>query len=310
MGARGVISRRQVLAATAAITAAAPALARKSVISWRDLVLTNAEDGRRVNIRVAAPARSDRGRAFIALSHGANGSFEGLTPLMTALAQTHVVAAPLHPDAESHPEHGKLPPREVWRRRLADMTLLLDQGASVHPAITLSTPIVALGHSYGALVAQAFGGATVFGERKREVRIRSVVAISPPGPLPGFIDAKGWATIEAPMLVTTGDADVLPVIAPTWSAHLASFEASSTRDSAAWVGRGVDHYFGRNIQRLTREAPDQSAQFAAMLDIVRQFVAATAERDARAGRWLAAQGPRQKYRSETLDFRWRASGAP
>jgi hypothetical protein len=107
------------------------------------------------------------------------------------------------------------------------------------------------------------------------------------------------------MLVTTGDADVLPFVAPTWQAHLASFQASSSPRSGAWVGRGVDHYFGRNIHRLTRDAPDQSRAFAAMLEIVDRFIAATAEGDPKALRWLARGGPEARFPAETASFDWR-----
>ena len=62
------------------------------------------------------------------------------------------------------------------------------------------------------------------------------------------------------------------MIAPKWEAHAVSFEASPVRGSALWVGRDVDHYFGRNIQRLTRDAPDQSAQFARAVAVADRFL--------------------------------------
>jgi predicted dienelactone hydrolase len=298
-----MFSRRQVVAGGAAMLAL-PARARASGVQWRELELVAPGDGRRIPVRIAMPERTDRRRAFIVLSHGANGTFEGLGPLMTALARTHIVAAPLHIDTESRPASDPRPAvAEVWRTRVEDMALLVARAneiiSTTRRAPSARTPIVAMGHSYGALVAQAMGGATVFGRSTANPSIASVVAISPPGPLPGFVSPDAWASMTVPMLVTTGTADVVPMIAPTWQAHLASFEGTKVRGSAAWVGRGVDHYFGRNIHRLTREAPDQSAQFAALVDISRRFIAATAESDRSASRWLARGGPLRDYPQAT-----------
>lgn len=285
-----MLDRRAVIAGGISLLAA-PALARARS---EDIVLT-APDGRKVTARVAGPRRS--GKALLLLSHGANGTFEGLGPLMRALTRERTVVAPLHVDSEAHPQHRELAPAEVWRTRVEDMRLLLDRFGR--------RPVVAVGHSYGALVAQALGGATVFGRSARDLRVSAVVAISPPGALPNFVGPEDWARIAVPMLVTTGTADVVPMIAPTWQAHLGSFEASKAAGTAAWVGRGVDHYFGRNIQRLTRDARDQSAQFAALLAIVNRYIAATVERDSRARRWLAADGPAKTFPNETDSWTWR-----
>lgn len=300
MGARGVIGRRSLIGGGAAL-AAFPLSARTArAATWSDRTLPGS-DGRAVSVRIAYPHRPNPRRALILLSHGANGSFEGLVPLMTALARTHIVAAPLHTDAETHAQFRKLAPADVWRTRIEDMNLLVAQAPELAPRAR----VVAMGHSYGALVAQALGGAAVFGQASPKADVAAVVAISPPGPLPGFVDSTGWARMTVPQLVTTGDMDVVPIIAPTWQAHLASFEAARVPGSCAWVGRGVDHYFGRNIHRLTREAIDQRAQFEAMIDISTRFVSAHAEGDVRSRRWLAASGPLRSYPKETLSWTWR-----
>jgi len=56
--------------------------------------------------------------------------------------------------------------------------------------------------------------------------------------------------------------------------------------SALWVGRGVDHYFGNKVQRLTRVAPDQSLAFVAAMAVASRWIAATAEHDRDAAQWL------------------------
>ena len=285
-----ILTRRAVVAGGVAM-ALVPKRAEADVT---DSVLI-ASDGRSIAIRTVSPRRVNPRRAILLLSHGANGTFEGLDPLMTALARDRVVMAPLHVDSEKHAQHGKLPPAEVWRTRIEDMRLL---AASVRTR----APLVAVGHSYGALVAQALGGATVFGKSVADPRIRAVVAISPPGPFANFVGREDWARMTVPMLVTTGTADVVPMIAPEWTAHLASYEANKVPGTALWVGEGVDHYFGKNIQRLSRDAPDQSAAFRVMLDIVNRYIAATVEDDRAARRWLRADGP--KRAGPRLTARW------
>jgi pimeloyl-ACP methyl ester carboxylesterase len=285
-----ILTRRAVVAGGVAM-ALVPKRAEADIT---DSVLI-ASDGRSIAIRTVSPHRINPRRAILLLSHGANGTFEGLDPLMTALARDRVVMAPLHVDSEKHAQHGKLPPAEVWRTRIEDMRLL---AASVRTR----APLVAVGHSYGALVAQALGGATVFGKSVADPRIRAVVAISPPGPFVNFVGREDWARMTVPMLVTTGTADVVPMLAPEWTAHLASYEASKVRGNALWVGEGVDHYFGKNIQRLSRDAPDQSAAFRVMLDIVNRYIAATVEDDSAARRWIWADGP--KRTGPRLTARW------
>ena len=286
---------------TAGLLAAATLGPLRAQAMTRDIELT-AADGRKVQVRIYGPARPRRGKAVLIFSHGANGTLDGLGPIMRLLARDRIVAAPLHIDSEAHALHGKSKPVDIWRTRIEDMALVRAAVAMLAP----TAPIVAAGHSYGALIAQTLGGATPYGKDVRDPLVKSVVAISPPGPLPNFVSAADWAKVAVPMLVTTGTLDTFPVIAPEWSAHATSFVASATHDSALWVGRGVDHYYGHMIQRLMREAPDQSAAFTAMLDIADKFIAANAEGDTRAKRWLAGGEVPKRYASLTERWEWRA----
>ena len=214
---------------------------------------------------------------LLVLSHGANGTLDGLVSLQRGLATNRIVAAPQHPDSEANPDLAKVDRAKLFGQRIADMTLILDSGAALE---TLTgrridpARIAAGGHSFGALIAQALGGARVGAPAQdwRDARVRRVVAFSPPGPLPGYADAAGWATMAVPQFVQTGTADVLPLIAPQWQAHMASFDAARVPGSVLWVGHGVDHYFGNKLQRLTREAPDQSVAFAHALGLADAFL--------------------------------------
>lgn len=241
-----------------------------------DTVLT-AADGRTVPVRVTWPDGGSRRLPLLILSHGANGTLDGLGPMQRGLTRGRIVAAPRHPDSEANPDLAKVDRAQLFGQRVADMTLLLDSLPVIErlSGRRIDTrQIAAAGHSFGALIAQALGGARVGAPPRdwRDARIVRVVAFSPPGPLPGYAEPAGWAAMAVPQLVTTGTADVVPMMAPQWRAHIASFEAATVPGSWLWVGNGVDHYFGDKVQRLTRTAPDQSAGFDRALDFADTFL--------------------------------------
>lgn len=211
---------------------------------------------------------------LIVFSHGANANAAKYDALTQAwAAEGHAVAAVLHADSPDHPGGGKIGRPEAWAERLAGMRVAIAELQRRYPGVA----VVAAGHSYGALVAQALGGAELAlksdGGAIPDTRVTRVVAFSPPGPLPGFIERAGWAKMAVPMFVATGTADVLPMIAPTWEAHKASFEASTISPRWLWVGEGVDHYFGNRIGRPEYAASAEQARlFEAALGASVAFV--------------------------------------
>jgi len=303
----GRVNRRHLLAALAALplVGCATVATPPGDIASADLTLT-APDGRAVPVRVTWP-RSGRGALpLLLLSHGANGTLDGLANLQRGLTRGRVVAAPQHLDSESNPNLATLDRNGVWPTRVADVRLIADSIAAIERATGRridASRLTAGGHSYGALVAQALGGAEVGGPGApprswRDPRVRAVVAFSPPGPVPPLVATDGWAKLAVPQFVQTGTADVLPMIAPKWEAHMASYEASSVPGSVLWVGRGVDHYFGDLVQRLAREAPDQSRAFEAALAVADKFLA-SAEGGSAARRWIAGAGPTAAFADVT-----------
>jgi hypothetical protein len=136
----------------------------------------------------------------------------------------------------------------------------------------------------------------------RDARVRAVIAFSPPGPIPGYVDAAGWSAIQVPMFVQTGTADVLPMIAPTWEKHMVSYEASRT-PGVLVVGEGVDHYFGNVIGRPERPTPsaDVTRAFAATVDLSADFLAAHLSGDRRARQRLRPDAVRAQYPGTILD---------
>lgn len=275
------LARRRLLAGLAAALAAGSAAARPRRLPPagpmpRPLpdptVAEVTEAG--VPLRLWLPASLHERSRAVAFSHGANANARKYDELSVRLAaEGHAVAAVLHRDSPDHPS-GTAPGREEgWRLRLAEMRAALAHLERRVPG----RPMVAAGHSYGALVAQALGGARTEwaddGGPVPDPRVARILAFSPPGPLPGFVTAGGFARIARPMLVVTGTADVLPVIAPTWEAHRASFEAATVSPRWLWVGDGVDHYFGNRIGRPERaDDADQAALFEAAVETALAFL--------------------------------------
>ncbi len=258
------ISRRAAVFGLAAL--AAPAMARRlpraPLLSPPPgpTVVEIEEAG--VPIRLWRPGEPSRNARAILFSHGANATAQRYDALTGGWAsEGHVVAAVSHRE----PAQGGGAPDEAavragWARRLADMRAAASLLARVAPGV----PLVAAGHSYGALVAQVLGGARTQwpgdGGPLPLPGVSRILAFSPPGPLPGFIAAEGWAAIAVPMFVATGTADIVPPVAPTWQAHLASFEAATVSPRWLWVGEGVDHYFGNRIGRPERARDEEQAR--------------------------------------------------
>ena len=266
--------RRTMLAGTLALGLLPGAVLAAGEIATVDLVLT-APDGRTVPVRVTWPKRGRHRLPLVVLSHGANGTLDGLAPLQHALTRERIVAAPRHPDSEANPDVAKVDRALLFGQRVADMRLILESQRAIETATGKAIDgarIAAVGHSYGALIAQALGGAVANGRDWHDPRVTRVVAFSPPGPFPGLVDAAGWAAMTVPQFVATGTADVVPPIAPTWQAHMVSFGAAHVGGSALWVGNNVDHYFGNRIQRLSRVAPDQGAAFDVATGLADDFL--------------------------------------
>ncbi|MFN7177572.1 MAG: hypothetical protein ACK4MX_11880, partial [Thermaurantiacus sp.] len=144
-----------------------------------------------VSIRLWQPgALSETGRAIL-FSHGAFSSGRNYDSLAGGWAsEGHLVAAVTH--SEPPQDGGAMDyaaAQAGWRARLADMRVAARELSRRAPG----RPLIAAGHSYGALVAQALGGARVEwdgdGGPLPLPGVTRILAFSPPGPLAGFITA-------------------------------------------------------------------------------------------------------------------------
>lgn len=280
----GNFTRRSVIGAMAAGAALLPGIAWSAPVT---LQLTTA-GGRIVSVSHWQP--KGRRRGTILFSHGAGSAPWKYERLIQPWADRGwEVFAPLHVDSTDHPDTKAFPGLKSWGARAEDMRLLSEKQAR--------GDYVAAGHSYGGLTALALGGATAVVPEGvtgplADPRARSVLAFSPPPPLPGLISAEGYAALRVPALIQTGTKDMWSAAPPgpdAWRGHLAAYDAAPAGGARyALVLEGVDHYFGGAICRPELPGPPQLAQLAQASALSLQFVDAFQRRDPAARRALDA----------------------
>ena len=250
------------------------------------------EDGRTVPLTVFAPAGPGT-YPLVAFSHGAFATPARYEAMLEPLAAAgFVVLAPMHVDSEEYPRAEGEPDRPAhpvtWAGRTADMELALDPDAGVRAALAekglslAEGKTIALGHSYGALIAQLYGGAIAVepdggSKDRRDAEVDAVVGFSPPGAMPGLMAKEGWVSLAAPSLTITGTADVLPGFVDDWRAHLASHDEAPEGARALWVGEGIDHYFGGSFGRPGEVSAEEARLFARALERTLAFMQANLE---------------------------------
>lgn len=225
------------LAQTPAAVAAADAAAFASGESHVDLV---APDGRRFDVTVWQAADE---RGVVVFSHGFNGSPVAYDRILSAwVAEGFTVVAPLHVDSLRHPDHASYDNAAAFMTRLVDLGVTREFVRARHAG----KPIVAAGHSFGSLMSLIAGGAVTAAGPLGDPDIKAVIAFSSAGDLPGLITAETYAGLQAPMLMITGDADLVEGYVTDWRAHRGPFDRSPAGDKFLLVFAGVDHSLVRN----------------------------------------------------------------
>lgn len=214
------------------------------------IVTLTAPSGRAIDVRYIEPAGCGQ-CPMIIFSHGANAANDRYDRYLLPLSKLgYRIAAPNHVDSEEHPERSKYKPKEYLPSRLEDYELVANHYAA--------NELYAAGHSFGALIAQFAGGvSTTENKWAAKTLPRAVIALSPPGPIKGYISESDWLKIESPHLVVTGTNDIVTGIADHWQAHLVSYEATPDGLGFALIYDSMDHYmngaYGRENTLSTPE---------------------------------------------------------
>ena len=223
----------------AAPTASAFALPISSVITTPEITPTQARvpapDGRAIPISIwTAPDE----RGVVVFSHGYNGSPTAYQQLLSAwAAHGFTVIAPLHVDSLRHPEQAKYDNRAAFSTRLLDLGVARALARHAHPG----KPLIVAGHSFGSLMSLIEGGAVTVAGPMGDPAVKGVIAFSSAGNIPNVVTPDTYRTLDGPLLMITGDRDLVPGFADDWRDHRAAFDASPAGDKTLLIFSGADH---------------------------------------------------------------------
>lgn len=258
---------------------------------------------RRVPVRIAYP---DRGRDLpvVVFSHGAYSSKDDYAVLLDAwAAHGYVVVAPTHPDSTKlGMQRGDPAAQRTFPARLVDLKLALDRLPEIESRVpdlagrVARTRVAAVGHSYGAMVAQTLGGATTFDPATgttvttgADPRVSAVVLLSGPGAMPPVVRPEDFRTLKVPALVTVGTNDLAQAPGRTgYEWRREAYDLMPPGDRYLLVLRDADHYLGGTIGRddVPRSA-NGMAYAAATNGVVLAFLDAYLKRSEDAREYLA-----------------------
>ena len=108
--------------------------------------------------------------------------------------------------------------------------------------------------------------------------IVGVIAFSSAGSVPGLIGPDSFAAIDLPLLLVTGDADIVPGFVADWHDHRRAFDQSRPGNKTLIIVRGGNHEI---------VGKSDAAIFAAISGAAVDFANALAARQPAARRRLA-----------------------
>lgn len=224
------------------------------------LTLKGAND-RDVNVRMLSRDPSCTDCKFAILSHGAFAGDDDYDAVAKPLVDMGFhVAIPTHPDSKSHPLNESFKPQDFMAYRLEDHNLILKYFAKTQGP---DMQWVAVGHSFGAMIAANFGGATADSKLISSSALglpSHTIALSPPSAIPIVFPESALKNLESPTLLVTGTTDLVPTMIDNWEEHLALYEGAPKGKVTAVVFENQNHYFnglyGRTVDRASTQADD------------------------------------------------------
>jgi alpha-beta hydrolase superfamily lysophospholipase len=224
-------------------------------------------------------------RGVVLFSTGHGSWPERYDGLLTAWRDAgFAVVAPLHVDSVKYPEREKFSMQQGFGERLADMKAASAYVAKRWPG----APVAAGGHSYGTLISLALGGAMADMAPLRDPSVVAVVGYSSPGRIPGLVTPTTYASVAVPMLIVTGDQDLVSGFVADAKDHLYPVESAPAGDKTALVLAGGDHnLIGGEPAALYVRARDVGTAFL-QTEVLEDEAAAKvlAAEDSESERWI------------------------
>lgn len=259
--------RLVVLTATIVISSACSPNAATTRIAPAPATITEssialpASRGRPVGIRIWA---ADQPSAIIVFSAGGGGRPDTYSRMLSALArQGFTVIAPVHADALARGDLSGTGGFDSVLSRMEDLTIARGYARSQRADL----PLVVMGHSFGSLMSSIAAGAITPLGPQRDADVDGFIAFSSPGVIPGLITPSSFRTLAVPILMVTGDSDVVPRFVTDWRQHRAMYDNSTVPGSALVVVSGAQHELISNADQ---------PRFDALLALTANFIRAVA----------------------------------
>jgi len=250
---------------TAAMAQTAPVAAAPAAIAATHLMVPS-PDGRTIDMSVwTAPQE----RGVVVFSHGWGGAPASYGRVFSAWADHgFTVIAPLHLDSQQHPQHTD-DSRMAFMTRVMDVAVARGVAGKDHDG----KPLIAAGYSFGSLIAMMEGGAVTVMPPIGDPHVKGVIAFSTPGDTPGLVQPNTYDALSKPLMVVTGDKDVVPDFVADPTDHRHPFERSPAGDKTLITFAGADHAMIRTIDE---------ADLALLVEATEDFLDAYALDDAAA----------------------------
>ena len=218
-----------------------------------------ASQGRELEVKVWA---AENPTAVVVFSAGGGGQPGSYARLIRALTERDLtVVAPVHKDPLARGDLSGSGGPASFAARIEDLAIARGYAKAANAGL----PLVVMGHSFGSMMSSLSIGATTAAGPQSDPAVKALVAFSSPGMIPGVLTPASYKSLSAPMLMVTGDADLVPGFVTDWRSHRAMYDASSPPGSALVVVRGAGH-------GLIAEADE--ATFKGLVDLTVAFIRA------------------------------------
>ena len=238
-----------------------------------NLVVTNqvmripASNARELELQVWAV---ENPTAIVVFSAGGGGQPANYDRLLRALAEKgFTVVAPVHSDALARGDLSGSAGPASFAARIEDLAIARGYASATQPGL----PVVVMGHSFGSMMSSLAVGAATPAGPQTDSAVKALIAFSSPGIVQGLLTPTSYRSLGAPVLMVTGEADVVPGFVTDWRSHRAMYDQSSVPGSTLVVVGGADH-------NLIVEGDE--LQFNALVNLTATFIQAHALSDAAA----------------------------
>lgn len=229
------MNRFACLAVALILVTAAPGLAEAAAPAAPQSLTVPASNGRTIALSIW---RAEKPRGVVLFGHGLGGAPAAYSALFQRLVgRGYSVVAPLHVDSRTHPDRAKYDQRAGFGARAED--LMIARGF-IHQAFP-GQPVALAGHSYGSLFALIGAGASTPAGELKGPPVAAVLAFSSPGAIPGLISPTSFATVATPLMMITGDRDIVPGFVPDPAAHRLPFDGAKPGDKWLVTVKGGEH---------------------------------------------------------------------